>query len=258
MSVGISTACFYPAPTEEALMSVAAAGAKVTEIFFNAPSELEPGFLRRLSSVASDNGVSVRSIHPFTSFAEGYILFSRCERRFRDYREFYKRYYEAAAFLGAKIVVLHGSKLPLNISAEEYADRLRLLVHDAAQRGIILAQENVVHYNGQSPELMRELKARLGDDFHMVLDIKQSRRAGADPIDFYREFSGDICHIHLSDHNRERDCIPPFEGEFDFRKLFGLMRSSGYGGDCVIELYRSGFETPKQLSRSLAKLETLT
>lgn len=41
MSVGISTACFYPAATEEALRCVAEAGAKVTEVFFNSPSELE-------------------------------------------------------------------------------------------------------------------------------------------------------------------------------------------------------------------------
>ena len=91
MSVGISTACFYPAATEEALRCVAEAGAKVTEVFFNSPSELEPDFLRRISSIASDSGIRIRSIHPFTSFAEGYILFSQYERRFDDYREFYKK-----------------------------------------------------------------------------------------------------------------------------------------------------------------------
>ena len=48
MSVGISTACFYPAATEEALRCVAEAGAKVTEVFFNSPSELEPDFLRHI------------------------------------------------------------------------------------------------------------------------------------------------------------------------------------------------------------------
>ena len=60
MSVGISTACFYPAATEEALRCVAEAGAKVTEVFFNSPSELEPDFLRRISSIASDNGIRIR------------------------------------------------------------------------------------------------------------------------------------------------------------------------------------------------------
>lgn len=61
MSVGISTACFYPAATEEALHCVAEAGTKVTEVFFNSPSELEPDFLRRISSIASDSGIRIRS-----------------------------------------------------------------------------------------------------------------------------------------------------------------------------------------------------
>ena len=83
MSVGISTACFYPAATEEALRCVAEAGAKVTEVFFNSPSELESDFLRRISSIASDSGIRIRSIHPFTSFAEaGYHGSSSEETRF--------------------------------------------------------------------------------------------------------------------------------------------------------------------------------
>ena len=257
MSVGISTACFYPAATEEALHCVAEAGAKVTEVFFNSPSELEPDFLRRISSIASDSGIRIRSIHPFTSFAEGYILFSQYERRFDDYREFYKKYYAAASAIGAKIVVLHGAKLPVNISTDEYAERLSLLVRDAQEQGIILAQENVVHHNGQTPELMNELKARLGANFHMVLDIKQAYLAGVDPIEFFGEFSDNICHIHLSDHDENHKCMTPFDGKFDFAALFSLMKETGYSGDCVIELYRSGFERIDQLTDSMRRLEKL-
>lgn len=257
MALGISTACFYPAPTEEALRMVAQTGAKVTEVFFNAPSELESGFLKELSRIKDDNGIRIRSVHPFTSFAEGYILFSQCERRFRDYREFYKKYYAAASAIGAKIVVLHGAKMPVNISTDEYAERLGLLVSDAREQGIILAQENVVHHNGQTPELMNELKSRLGVDFHMVLDIKQAYLAGVDPIEFFREFSDNICHIHLSDHDENRKCIPPFDGNFDFAALFSLMKENKYSGDCVIELYRSGFERIDQLTDSMYMLKRL-
>lgn len=257
MSVGISTACFYPAATEEALRCVAEAGAKVTEVFFNSPSELEPVFLRRLSSIASDNGIRIRSLHPFTSFAEGYILFSQYVRRFDDYREFYKKYYAAASAIGAKVVVLHGAKLPMNIGTDEYAERLGLLVSDAREQGIILAQENVVHHNGQTPEFMNELKSRLGSDFHMVLDIKQAYLAGINSIEFFREFSDNICHIHLSDHDESHKCIPPFDGTFDFAALFSLLKNSGYSGDCVIELYRSGFERTEQLTDSMRRLEKL-
>ena len=44
MSVGISTACFYPAATEEALRCVAEAGAKVTEVFFKLAVGIGAGF----------------------------------------------------------------------------------------------------------------------------------------------------------------------------------------------------------------------
>lgn len=153
--------------------------------------------------------------------------------------------------------MLHGAKMPVNISTDEYAERLGLLVRDAQEQGIILAQENVVHHNGQTPELMNELKSRLGVDFHMVLDIKQAYLAGVDPIEFFREFSDNICHIHLSDHDENHKCIPPFDGNFDFAALFSLMKENKYSGDCVIELYRSGFERIDQLTDSMYMLKRL-
>lgn len=146
---------------------------------------------------------------------------------------------------------------PDEYGTDEYAERLGLLVSDAREQGIILAQENVVHHNGQTPEFMNELKSRLGSDFHMVLDIKQAYLAGIDSIEFFREFSDNICHIHLSDHDESRKCIPPFDGTFDFAALFSLLKNSGYSGDCVIELYRSGFERTEQLTDSMRRLEKL-
>ena len=254
MALGISTACFYPAPTEEALRMVAQTGAKVTEVFFNAPSELESGFLKELSRIKDDNGIRIRSVHPFTSFAEGYILFSQCERRFRDYREFYKRYYDAAAFLGADVVVLHGAKLPFTCAEQMYTGRLEMLMDDAAEFGVRLAQENVVNHNGQTPQLMSGLRDALGDKFRMVLDIKQAVRAGCSPYDFTDILADNICHVHISDYNGVSDCVPPGEGRFDFKKFFDTMKEKGYRGDYVIELYRSGFRDIGQLESSFNTL----
>lgn len=257
MSVGISTSCFYPESTEDSLKRVIEAGAKVTEVFFNAPSELERPFLTRLSGLAEDNGVRITSIHPFTSFAEGYILFSKYRRRFEDYRDFYRKYYAAAAALGAKTVVLHGALQPRNIEIEEYAERLQLLMEDARECGVALAQENVVHHVGQTLQEMEELRRLVGDGFHMVLDIKQSYLAGVDPLEFFKGFAACICHLHLSDHDSEHKCLPPFDGNFDFAALFSLMRESGYSGDAVIELYRSGFEKSAQLTEAMERLQRL-
>lgn len=250
MALGVSTACFYPEPTEEALRKTALTGAKVTEIFFNAPSELEKGFLNQLNKIKEDNGMNIKSIHPYTSFAEGYLLFSLCERRFKDYREFYKKYYETAAYLGAKIVVFHGAKDNTTFSFDCLEDRLGLMIEDAREQGIILAQENVVHHNGQSPELMRKLRKDIGEHFKMVIDIKQAKRANFSAFDFIDEFSDDICHFHISDHNSEKDCIPPGMGAFDFEKFFAINKRNGYKGDYVIELYRAGFKDIEELTKS--------
>lgn len=257
MSVGISTACFYPESTEASLKAVIEAGAKVTEIFFNAPSELEKPFLSQLSALAEDNGVKITSLHPFTSFAEGYILFSKYRRRFEDYRDVYKKYYAAAAAIGAQTVVLHGAMQPRIIEIEEYAERLSLLVEDARRYGVTLAQENVVHHVGQTPQEMGELRRLVGDDFRMVLDIKQAYLAGVDPLEFFSSFAPCICHLHLSDHDSEHKCLLPFDGIFDFAALFALMRENGYSGDSVIELYRSGFEKGEQLTQAMLKLQRL-
>ncbi len=254
MALGISTACFYPAPTEDSLLEVAKTGAKVTEIFFNSSSELERPFLEEILKIKEENGIRIKSVHPFSSFAEGYLLFSQYERRFRDTRDFYKRYYETAAYLGADVVVMHGAKLPFDFS-EMYTQRFGLMVEDAQEFGVKLAQENVVHYNGQTPQMMDALKKTLGAKFHMVLDIKQAIRAGCSPYDFLDRFAKNICHIHISDYHSGCDCVPPGEGVFDFKSFFQTAREKGYNGDYVIELYRSGFEDIGQLVKSFNSIK---
>ncbi len=254
MALGISTACFYPVPTEEALLEVAKTRAKVTEVFFNSPSELERDFLKKLSAIKEENGIRIKSVHPFSSFAEGYLLFSHYERRFKDTRDFYKRYYEAAAYVGADVVVMHGAKLPFDLT-DMYTQRFGLMVEDAEQFGIKLAQENVVHYNAQTPKMMGAIKDALKEKFYMVLDIKQAVRAGCSPYDFVEEFSENICQIHISDYRDDCDCVPPGEGHFDFKKFFKTVREKGYNGDYVIELYRSGFKDIDQLIKSFDSIK---
>ena len=64
MRLGISTACFYPLPLEEAVDRIAALGFDLIEIFFNTESEYEPAFLDLLSDRLRAHGISDVSIHP--------------------------------------------------------------------------------------------------------------------------------------------------------------------------------------------------
>lgn len=256
MKVGISSSCFYPLETERSLRRVAEAGAKTTEIFFNTPSELRGEKLRELLAIRDHYGMTVSSVHPFQSFAEGYWLFSEYRRRYTDALEMYAPLFEAAAALGAKFAVFHGAK-KLVIDDTEYAERFFHLNERAKQFGVIAAHENVVHYVGETPTFMVRLHELLGDDFHMVLDLKQARRAGESPFAFLSQLKRRIIHLHVSDGTDTQDCLPPGEGVFDFPKLKAALDDLGYDGVMMIELYRDNFRHDAQLTKAKQFLEAI-
>ena len=257
MSIGVSTSCYYPLATEDALEKVASLGVKTCEIFFNSFSELEKPFLDELCHVKDEYGICVPSVHPFFSFAEPYLLFSEYERRFLDTVELYKKYFEAANVLGAKLLVLHGGKEPSAVHEELYFERFAKLLEVGQTFGIITAQENVVHYRSQSPDFLWRMKKTIGEDLKVVLDIKQTVRAGYSPFEFIEKLTNTIAHIHISDSNNRCDCLPPGEGNFDFSRLFAAMRALGYKGDYIIELYRHSFEHDSQITDSKNLMEQL-
>lgn len=256
MKLGISSSCYYPLETERSLALIGQAGAKTAEIFFNAPSELQPPLLRELCSIRDHFGMDIVSIHPFMSFAEDFYIFSEYERRFQDSLDFYKYFFSAAQTLGASLFVLHGAR-HLHIEKELYAARLFQLNETAKAFGVRVAHENVVHYVGESPAFMAFLQQQLQADFQMVLDLKQARRAGVDPFAFLDCVGESIVHLHASDSDEAHDCLPPGTGTFDFPRLFAELKKRGYHGACLIELYRHNFSENAALTDGLRYLETV-
>lgn len=251
MEIGASSACFYPLETEKSFLTVAELGFKFSEIFFNCDSELEKSFIGELKRIKEAYDIKVLSVHPYRSFAEGYDLFSEYKRRYYDALESYKRYFEAMNILGAEYFVLHGSKFGLRIPEEEYAERYGRFNELAKSFGCTVAHENVVNFCGEKASFMEFMKKQLGDEFKMVLDIKQSRRAGEEPEKFIQVMGKNIVHAHLSDFSEKKDCIPPSEkGLFDFAKFFGQMNEAGYEGRYVIELYSDSFKENREVSDS--------
>lgn len=259
MEIGASSACFYPLETEKAFLHIAELGFKYTEIFFNCRSELKPSFVKELKTIKDAYGMNVVSLHPYRSFSEGYDFFSSYERRYRDGIDGYKRYFQAAATLGAKYIVMHGAGNRTDITLEEYAERFGKLNEIAHSFGCTVAHENVVNYAGAYPEFMFFMKKLLGDEFKMVLDIKQARRADVDPYDFIKIMGSNIVHVHLSDCDSEgHDCLPPDEsGAFGFKKLFTELHKVGFNGRYMIELYSNNFQNSKEIIDSAKYLENI-
>ena len=56
MNIGVSTGCFFPRLTIDALKSVAETGVKYAEIFFNTDSELDESYVKQLKTIADVNG----------------------------------------------------------------------------------------------------------------------------------------------------------------------------------------------------------
>lgn len=254
MSYGISTSCLYPMNTEEALEILGKNGIKTCEVFLNSISETTGDFAEILNSIKDKYDMKITAVHPFSSFSETFMLFGEYERRYLDVVDFYKRCFEVTAMLGADISIIHGMRYIGKLPHEKYSERFAALVEAGKEFGVRVAQENVNGHFSANPEFLENMKKSLGDDFKLVFDVKQAVRSGYDPIAFAEKFKNDIVRIHISDHNGQSDCLPPGKGNFDFRKLFGVMNSVGYCGDYIIELYREGFDSVEELINSLGYL----
>lgn len=259
MEFGASTSCYYPLETEAAIDKVIAGGFACTEIFFNTYSEMSSDFVSLLAKKARAGHLEVAAVHPFTSFAETTCLFGDYERRVVDFLALYEKYFVACNLLGANILVLHGAMLKGKtfVPEERYMERYHRLAELGRRYGVTVAQENVNRHFSENPAFLRRMKEALGEEFHLVLDVKQALRAGFDPFVFVEEFGSDIVHLHISDHSEKQDCIPPGRGQFDFARLAREMDQVQYGGKYMIEIYQDNYDVEKELAESRRFLSTL-
>lgn len=250
MKIGISTSCLYPLETEKALEFVCKNKIPVTEIFFNSLSELEPDFVKKLKETADRHGTEIVSVHPCGSVGEPYFLFSEYKRRYEESAAFYEKYYRAAKILGAKTVVLHGDSLAGHITKEEYCKRLLEMNETAAEYGVCVAHENVNKYRAATPENVRDFRKLTNDCLNFTFDIKQSLRSGCGVEAMYDAMRGKVVHVHISDNCETADCMLPGKGSFDFASLFKCLKTDGYDGACLIEVYNYAYKDPEELLKA--------
>ena len=258
MQAGISTACLYPMLLEKSFSTLISMGFRNFEIFINTFSELGEDYLMKLKRTADESGSSIRSVHPFTSGYENFLLFSGYERRFEDSLELYKRYFHACNVFGAGILVLHGRRRDrMDITDEEFFERYLRLFELGQEFGVTVAQENVNSFCSDDPGFIRKMRRACGNECAFVLDIKQAVRGGEDPFVICKAMGEKICHVHINDNNSASDCLLPGFGTMDYERLLSNLNHFGYNGSLVIEVYRNSFEKLGDLLAAKNTVENL-
>lgn len=259
MRSGISTACLYPLELEKALPALISMKFQLFEIFINTFSELTDEYILGLKQMLEEGAGTVKSIHPFTSGFESFLLFSDYERRFQDGLEFYKKYFHAANLLGAQILVLHGQRNDKRsrITEETYFENYARLYSLGKTFGVTVAQENVNLFRSNDPEFILRMKEYLHGECAFVWDIKQAVRGGVDPYEMCDAMGDRIVHVHLNDNKPGDDCLLPGFGEMDYNFLKQKLMHYGYNGDLIIEVYRRSFDSFQELEESKRIVDAL-
>lgn len=258
LNIGVSTGCFFPRQTDNALEAVALTGAKYTEIFFNTDSELDEEYVYKLKNIADANGIQVISVHPFTSAIETFMFWSKSDYKLADSIRYYEKYFRACQILGAKYVVIHGCYISSEyMSMKKYTDILNLLSRKAREYGVYIAQENVVKFKCGYIENLTELKHYADSDIKFVFDIKQAVRADQDIYSLIDLMGDRISHAHISDFNDSQNSLLPGQGLFDYSKMFEYISVKYNVKYALIEVYNENITEDYGLSQSLDLLKNI-
>ncbi len=254
---GVSSASLYPLHTEDAVRQLAVMGVKNAEIFFNDFSELDGDVFDDILKTVRDYNMNILSVHPFSSPMESAYLFSEYDRRRNYLLDMYKRFFERMVDIGARIFVLHGAILSSKCPDERYYEGYNALIDIASEFGVTVAQENICYCKSKDIDFLKRLKESCGDRTKYVLDIKQAVRAGISPFDFIDGLGKDIIHVHISDNNPEKDCLPIGKGSFDFSTLVRKLKEIDYSGGLLVELYRHNYGEYRELYDGMKKIEEI-
>ncbi|MBQ2990390.1 MAG: sugar phosphate isomerase/epimerase [Clostridia bacterium] len=259
MRTGLSTSAFYGKwETEEAAAVISRLPVDCAEVFLQTSSE----YSREFARIVRENlkGVPCTSIHPLGTVFEN-ALISRSARQRSDAFDVLRRVLDAGCALGAKAYVYHGRNTPRNEvlpwNLQLNADMLGPMCEEAAQRGMVIAWENVCWCQLTVPERAREAREAL-KDVRFTLDIKQAMKAGCNPIDFVQAMGDRLINVHVCDWDAQGKLCLPGEGTFDFAGLACALLAVGYSGPVVIEPYLALIKSDEALERSIRYIKEIT
>lgn len=257
LSIGISTASFYPNYLEDALIFLEKHAIKHTEIFFNTPSELSERYISFLKEQIASSGIQVDAIHPFTSELENLLFFSDYPRRVKDGIAYYRRYFKIARDLHCRYFVFHGQNQVNPYPYQKGFSVVNEIAKIAQEYGVFLLQENVARCCSAHVEYIRAMRSFLGEKIGFVLDIKQAVRSGLPWEEVLDAMGAQLRHIHISDHTEGSDCLLPGKGNLNFPLLMRKLKAYEFNGSMLIELYRSSYQKKEDVINSYRYLQKM-
>ena len=258
MNIGVSTGCYFPRYTIDALKKVAENGAKYTEIFFNTDSELDESYVLQLKKIANENGIQVISVHPFTSAIETFMFWAKSDYKLADSIRYYEKYFKACQILGAKYVVIHGCHSSVEyMDMKKYTEILNALSRKAREYGVYIAQENVVKFKCGYIQNLQQLMQYADDDIKFVFDLKQSVRAQQNIYQLIDLMGDRISHLHISDYNEFGNSLLPGQGNVDFHHLFEYVSTRHGVNTALIEVYNENITDEYKVENALDFLKDL-
>ncbi len=247
MEIGISTASiFNRCMVENTPPIIRMLGADVAEIFLNTYSEYEESLVGKLRDSCLENDIRVYSVHPMSMQFEPQ-LFSVHARQREDALAIYRKVLQACRILGATHYVMHGvailSQGAQNLKIERLSPRFSELCALAADNGITLCLENVSWCIFHEPSFAVELTQAMGSHaLKFCLDIKQSVRAGVEPLSFINMLGSDIQNVHICDYLKTDDGYRwklPGQGACDLPGIARALRDTGYDRCAFVEVYNN-------------------
>lgn len=251
---GISTASFFDTlMLEDAPALLRQWGVFNAEYYLNSYCEYDPAFVDRLAKETEDAGIRVIGVHPMSLQYEP-LLFTPHPRQRQDAMKAYELVLRAGERLKADHYVMHGpvvlNGVAKNLQLERLAPIFDTLSDMAEDHGLHLTLENVSYSIMPTPDVGLEIRSLIKRPLYHTLDIKQSIRAGVDPLAFVEAFGEHILAVHACDCDlsgaRPRYCLPP-QGGFDFKGLVQALLKKGFGGAVLLEAYSDMFKEKTEL-----------
>jgi len=251
MDIGLSSACFYPnLHTEDSIVKMKELGFNHGEIFLNTASEYEEEFVKGLLEKKQLYEFNVNSVHAFSSSFEPYI-FDEYGRRRVDSLKHFKSVCRAAKLLGASCYTFHGMRYTdfYKLDKKFVIDIYNELSYIAMDSGIKLAQENVSWGMSSDLKFLTLLVEKCKYPIYFTLDLKQAYRANV-PLEKYINIMGNnIVNLHINDRDENSSCLLPGRGNLDYKNIANMLKSVGYNGKGIIEVYSNNYSNYDELTK---------